>query len=88
MPIVRMNEKGEKIPDEIEVFVREVIEKNEAKDRIREEVKTKKLRRGSYVVAAGSVVAVALYQFAYADLGILVAILSSSVASTLNLWSD
>ena len=88
MPIVRLNEKGEKIPDEVEVFVREMIEKSETKDTVRKEEKAKKLRLGSYVVAAGSVAALALYQFSSVDLGLLVAILSSSVASTLNLWAD
>ena len=88
MPIVRMNEKGEKIPDEVEVFVKESIKKSEEREALRDVRKKQRLRDVSKFVLVGSVASAVLFYFVSPDLGIFAAVLSSSSASILNLWAD
>ena len=80
MPIVRMNEKGQKIPDNAEILLKENLEKAAAKSR--------HIRTVSGLTLAGSLASVALFYFASPDIGILCAVLSSSVSTILNLYAD
>ena len=88
MPIVRMNEKGEKIPDDIAIFVKESIKKSEEREALRDIRKKESVKNASMFVLAAAAASVGLFYFVSADLGILTAVLASSSASILNLWSD
>lgn len=88
MPIVRVNEKGEKIPDEVEVFVKDSIRKSEEREEAREAEKRRTLKNVSVFAGIGTLAATGIYCFVSQDLGIFMAVVSSTVASILNLYAD
>ena len=88
MPLVRVDDKGKKVPQEVEVYLREYLEKSEKRQEEKDRVKRDKLKSLVLFLSFCSVASVGLFYFVSHDVGIFTAILSTSASSVLNLYSD
>ena len=88
MPIVRVDEKGKKVPDQIEVYLKEFIEKSEKKEEERVAAKREGLKSVALFLTVCNAASLGLFYLFSPDVGIFTAVLASSVASVLNLYTD
>ncbi len=80
MPIQRINDQGEIVPDKAEVLLEE--------NRQRSERKQKRVKILSLTIAAGTLAGAAVFHFASESLGLLVAVAFANAASAVNLYLD
>lgn len=80
MPIQRINDQGEIVPDKAEVLLEE--------NRQRSERKQKRVKILSLAITAGTLAGAAVFHFASENLGLLVAVAFANAASAVNLYLD
>lgn len=88
MPLVRVDDKGKKVPQEVEVYLREYLAKTEERQDAKDRAKKAKLKSAVLLLSLCSAASVGLFYFVSHDVGIFTAVLATSASSVLNLYSD
>ena len=80
MPIQRIDDKGQIVPDKAEVLL------EESRQRLKD--KKKRVKVLSLSIAAGTLAGAAIFHFTSEGLGLLIAVAFANAASAVNLYLD